>query len=92
VGLTLTHAGPAASAVLAEAMELAPFQKLLYSSDAFGLAELHYLGAVRFRRALTAVLGEWVRAGETDSDYATWIAEAMGAGNARRIYGLAPPA
>ena len=55
VGLTLHYVGPArAEAVLAEAMELAPFSKLLYSSDAFGLAELYLLGALTFRTALAA--------------------------------------
>jgi len=32
--------GTRASAVLAEVLELAPFGKVLYSSDAFGLPEL----------------------------------------------------
>ena len=34
--------------MLAEALELTPFHKMLYSSDAFGLPELHYLGAAAF--------------------------------------------
>jgi predicted TIM-barrel fold metal-dependent hydrolase len=88
VGLALNHVGARATAVLAETLELAPFAKLLYSSDAFGLAELFLLGAQQFRRALSAVLGAWVVAGDltgTDADrYATMI----GAGNARRVYGL----
>jgi predicted TIM-barrel fold metal-dependent hydrolase len=88
VGLALNHAGPSAPTVLAEAMELAPYQKLLYSSDGFGLAELHYLGALRFRRALARVLDGWVAAGEMASDYAAWIAHAVGSDNARRVYGL----
>ena len=50
VGLTLGYVGPTrAAAVLAEAMELTPFGKLLYSSDAFGLPELYLLGAHTFR-------------------------------------------
>jgi hypothetical protein len=91
VGLALNHAGPSAGTVLAEAMELAPYQKLLYSSDGFGLAELHYLGALRFRRALAALLDRWVAAGEIGGDYASWIAHAVGAENARRLYGLDKP-
>jgi predicted TIM-barrel fold metal-dependent hydrolase len=88
VGLALNYVGARAAAVLAETLELAPFGKLLYSSDAFGLAELFLLGALQFRRALSAVLGGWVVAGEltgTDADrYATMI----GASNARRVYRL----
>jgi predicted TIM-barrel fold metal-dependent hydrolase len=88
VGLALNYVGARAAAVLAETLELAPFGKLLYSSDAFGLAELFLLGALQFRRALSAVLGGWVVAGDltgTDADrYATMI----GASNARRVYRL----
>ncbi len=41
VGLALHHVGARASAVLAESLELAPFGKALFSSDAAGPAELH---------------------------------------------------
>ncbi|MGH3911100.1 MAG: amidohydrolase family protein, partial [Pseudonocardiaceae bacterium] len=40
VGLASTFVGARASALLAEVLEIAPFGKVLYSSDAFGLAEL----------------------------------------------------
>jgi len=46
VGAVLNHVGARSAAVLAEALELTPFGKMLYSSDAFGLPELHYLGAI----------------------------------------------
>jgi hypothetical protein len=70
-------------------MELAPFGKLLYSSDAFGLAELHHLGAVLFRRALGEVLDDWVSRDECSVEEAERIAELVGRANARRIYRLA---
>ncbi len=41
IGLAIPHVGQRAAAVLAETLELAPFHKLLYSSDAYGLAELY---------------------------------------------------
>lgn len=91
VGLALNHVGPRAKAVVAEAMEIAPYQKLLYSSDGFGISELHYLGALRFRRATAAVLDEWVTEGEMDLDYAVWVAEKVGVGNACRVYKLHEP-
>jgi uncharacterized protein len=37
-------------------LELAPFGKFLYSSDAFGLPKLYYLAAVLFRTALSGFL------------------------------------
>ncbi|NMO57349.1 amidohydrolase family protein [Actinoplanes sp. TBRC 11911] len=83
VGLAVNHVGARAAAVLAESLELTPFHKLLYSSDAYGLAELHHLGAVLFRRAFTEVTGEWWSAGDV-----TRVAEMVGSGNARRVYRL----
>ena len=63
VGVALNHVGARSAAVLAEALELTPFHKMLYSSDAFGLPELHYLGAAGFRRDIAAVTGAFVADG-----------------------------
>jgi predicted TIM-barrel fold metal-dependent hydrolase len=89
VGCILNYAGPGARRVLAEALELAPFTKMLYSSDAFGLAELAYLGALQFRRHLGAILDGFVDAGECTRTDADRFARLVGAENARRIYPLA---
>ena len=51
VGLAINHLGARSVELVAEAMELAPFTKQLYSSDAYGLPELHFLGAQLWRRA-----------------------------------------
>jgi uncharacterized protein len=90
LGLTLHNVGvPRGAAVLAEAMEVAPFGKLLYSSDAFGLAELYAIAALVFRAALGTVLLERVEAGEWSAGDAARIAALVAGGNARRVYGLA---
>lgn len=88
VGQALNHVGARAAAVLAEALELAPFHKMLYSSDAFGLAELHYLGARGFRRDLARVLDSFVTRGAWSAADAERVAVMIGTGNARRVYGL----
>jgi predicted TIM-barrel fold metal-dependent hydrolase len=90
VGLAVNYVGARAAAVVAESLELAPFHKVLYSSDAYGLAELHYLGAVLFRRAFDDVVGGWVAAGLWSARDARRVARMVGAGNAARVYGLAP--
>ncbi|WNM31638.1 amidohydrolase family protein [Streptomyces sp. Li-HN-5-11] len=93
VGLTLHHVGPArARAVLAEALEITPFRKLLYSSDAYGVAEFHHLGAVAFRQGLAGLLRERVDADELSPADALRIARWTGGDNARRVYGLAEEA
>lgn len=88
VGLAVNYVGARAPAIVAESLELAPFHKVLYSSDAFGPAELHYLGAVLFREAFDEVTGAWVREGRWSVADAARVAEMVGAGNARRVYRL----
>ncbi|WP_435213982.1 amidohydrolase family protein [Streptomyces sp. bgisy034] len=92
VGLTLHHVGPArARAILAEALEITPFRKLLYSSDAYGLAELYRLGALAFRRGLGELLQDLVDADELGLPDALRIAAWAAGDNARRLYGLPDP-
>jgi predicted TIM-barrel fold metal-dependent hydrolase len=88
VGEALNHVGASSATVLAEALELAPFHKLLYSSDAFGMAELHYLGALRFRRDLDHVIGGFVADGAWSAADGERVAQLIGAGNSRRVYRL----
>jgi predicted TIM-barrel fold metal-dependent hydrolase len=84
VGLAIPHVGRRSGAVLAETLELAPFHKLLYSSDAYGLAELYLLGATLFREALAEVEeGLGISRGDRDR-----IASMIGSDNARRVYAL----
>jgi predicted TIM-barrel fold metal-dependent hydrolase len=86
LGLALTFAGASAGRIVAETMEIAPFTKQLYSSDGFGVAELHYLGAAHFRAGLARVLGRWIDDGACTLAEAVPIAEAIAFGNAQRIY------
>lgn len=86
VGCALNYAGPGARSVLAEAMEIAPFTKMLYSSDAFGVAELAYLGAVQFRRSLSTILGRFVDDGDCTAADAERIARLIASDNAKRMY------
>lgn len=88
VGAALTRTGARAAAVLAEILEPAPFGKLLFSSGAQGLPELHVVGARQFREALGRVLGDWVADGAWSRTDATRVAAMIASGNARRVYGL----
>jgi predicted TIM-barrel fold metal-dependent hydrolase len=88
VGEALNHVGARSPAVLAEALELTPFHKMLYSSDAFGLPELHYLGATGFRRDLARVTGGFVADGAWSAADADRVGHLVGAANARRVYRL----
>jgi hypothetical protein len=88
VGEALNHVGARSATILAEALELTPFHKMMYSSDAFGLPELHYLGAAAFRKDITAVTGAFVADGAWAASDAGRVAEMIGSGNARRVYRL----
>lgn len=76
------------SHTLAELLESAPFGKILYSSGAGGLPELHVVGARMFGVALSRVLGGWVTEGECSLGDAQRVAGMVGEGNARRVYGV----
>jgi uncharacterized protein len=89
VGLAMQNIGPAgARHVVGELLELAPFASVLFSTDAFGLAELYVTSTLQFRQALTAVLDEGIREGTWTASDAERIAHQIGAGNARRVYAL----
>jgi uncharacterized protein len=81
-GLATHNLGARSNTLLAEALELAPYGKFLYSSDCFGLPELYYMGAALFRRALSDVLED------LPADEASRIVRLIGAENAQRVYQL----
>jgi hypothetical protein len=87
-GLATHNLGARAPALLAEALELAPFGKFLYSSDAFGLPELYYLGAALFRSALSAFLRTGLEEDLYTERTAARLARMLCADNAKRAYRL----
>ncbi|MFC8870407.1 amidohydrolase family protein [Streptomyces sp. NPDC057148] len=87
-GAALVRTGARAASVLAEILELAPFGKILFSSGAQGLPELHVVAARLFREALGRVLGTWVAEGAWSLGDAQRVAGMIAAGNAGRVYGL----
>jgi hypothetical protein len=85
VSLALPHVGRRGPAVLAETLELAPWHKVLYASDAFGLAELFHLGARIHRQALREAVASLADMGMDRAEQER-LATLVTAGNARRIY------
>ncbi|MBB1153801.1 MULTISPECIES: amidohydrolase family protein [Amycolatopsis] len=88
VGLATHNAGFRAPAILAETLELAPFGKLLFSTDAFGLAELYHLGTALFRQGLSDFLRTALAADALSEADALRLARLAGHENAARIYRL----
>ena len=88
IGLSVNHLGARAAAFLGRCLELAPFRKIVYSSDGFGPPELHYLGSRLWRQGIAEVLTGFVDRGQWSTDDAARIAELIGRGNAQRVYRL----
>ena len=65
-----------------------PFGSLLFSTDAYGLAELYYLGALLFRKAFDGVVDPFVAAGEMAERDADRLAALVARDTASRVYGL----
>src|SRR5262249_55068978 len=70
------------------ALGVAPFTKLLYSSDAVGVPELHWLSAVSARRVLGEALGECVARNELSAADAQTAGSAVLKMNAVKLYRL----
>ena len=87
IGLGVNHTGIQSEQLIAEMLEVAPFRKILFSSDAWGLPELHLLGSWLFRRGLSRVLGRWVATDDWSVDDARLAIELIGSQNARLVYG-----
>ncbi len=88
VGLATHNSGALSPSLFRESLELAPFGKLLFSSDAFALAELYHLGALFFRRGLGDLLDTLVADGEMSRPDADRVGRLVARDNARRVYRL----
>ncbi|NWL26625.1 amidohydrolase [Paenarthrobacter ureafaciens] len=88
VGLVSHYLGPSTGKAIREAMEIAPFSKVLYSSDAFGLAEHYAVSAALWRAEFAALMDEWVGSGWATPDDADRITSMVARGNAQRVYKL----
>ena len=87
-GLSINHLGARSPAFIARLLELAPFRKIVYSSDGFGPAELHYLSTTLWRNGIQRVLSGFVDAGDWSVSDAMRVVDLIARGNAARIYRL----
>ncbi|OBH35860.1 amidohydrolase [Mycobacterium sp. E342] len=87
-GLSVNQLGARSPAFVARLLELAPFRKILYSSDGFGPAELHFLGAALWRKAIHRVLDGFVADDEWSERDAIRVVDLIAHGNAAGLYGL----
>ena len=87
-GLSINHLGARTPAFIARLLELAPFRKIVYSSDGFGPVELHYLGTLLWRNGIHRVLSGFVNDGDWSEADAIRVVDLIAHDNAARIYRL----
>jgi predicted TIM-barrel fold metal-dependent hydrolase len=88
-GLAINYLGARSAPFIGRLLEMAPFRKILYSSDAFGPAELHYLGARLWRDGMRDALAGFIDAREWSEADAIRVVDLIAHGNANRVYALA---
>lgn len=88
VGVVSHFMGPSSATALRHLLEIAPFNKVLYSSDAYGLPEHYLVSGLSWRASLGVVLDEWIGTGWVGTAEAERLATLMIRGNALRAYGL----
>ena len=88
VGLAINYTGARSEAIIAESLELAPFHKILFSSDAWGLPELTFMGAAMFRYGFGRVLADWVDQDLWSLAGAKHVTDSVGYANAKLAYRL----
>lgn len=86
VGEGIPFAGHGASRILGEVLEMAPWSKVLYSSDGYNVPEIMYTSAKVGKQAVAETLDRLVGDGWMQPEAAPHAAEAILAGNARRLY------
>jgi predicted TIM-barrel fold metal-dependent hydrolase len=74
--------------VMASILDMAPFTKLLYASDAYGSPEMQWLAGKYGRSALTSALNAAAGGGLLPAGEAETAVRMILAGNARELYGL----
>lgn len=88
-GLALAHVGANADTLVRESLDLAPFSKVLFSTDAWGVPERVLLGAAVWRDATMRVLASYVAEHGWPVDEAIRVAELVAWRNADALYGRA---
>jgi uncharacterized protein len=87
-GLSVNYLGARAPSFIARLLEMAPFGKIVYSSDGFGPAELHFLGAALWRNAFYRVLRDFVDNEDWCESDAIRVVDLIARDNSARIYSL----
>lgn len=86
ISLQNPFTGHGVERVISQVYELAPFDKVMFGSDAFTVPEMNWLGVHLFKECFERVLEDWIEKGYMDHDMAMEVAEHMMYKNFERVY------
>lgn len=72
--------------ILSQVFEFAPFDKVMYGSDAFTVPEMNWLGVHLFKECFEQVLQSWVASDYVDAETARYIGEMVLYRNFESVY------
>ncbi|WP_027415031.1 amidohydrolase family protein [Aneurinibacillus terranovensis] len=86
ISLQNPFAGHGVERILSQVFEFAPFDKVMYGSDAFTVPEMNWMGVHLFKECFEKVLHGWVDADYMDVDTALAIGEMVLYRNFENVY------
>lgn len=86
VSLQNPFIGHGVERIISQVFEFAPFNKVMYGSDAFTVPEMNWLGVLLFKECFEEVLHSWVEKDYMDSDMAQMIGEMVLYRNFETVY------
>lgn len=86
ISLMNPFAGHGVKRILSHVFEFAPFDKVMYGSDAFTVPEMNWLGVHLFKECFEQVLSEWVVADYMNQETAQFIGEMVLHRNFEQVY------
>jgi len=72
--------------IISQVFEFAPFNKVMYGSDAFTVPEMNWLGVLLFKECFEEVLESWVQKDYMDAETAQYIGEMVLYRNFESVY------
>lgn len=86
ISLQNPFSGHGVKRTLSQVFEFAPFDKVMYGSDAFTVPEMNWLGVHLFKECFEDVLNSWVQSDYMDSETAQVIGEMVLYRNFETVY------
>jgi hypothetical protein len=86
ISLQNPFSGHGVKRILSQVFEFAPFDKVMFGSDAFTMPEMNWLGVHLFKECFEEVLNSWVDSDYMDSETARAIGEMVLCRNFQNIY------